>query len=230
MELYLIRHGQSTNNALEDWTQRVEDPLLTERGERQAKRAAVHLAAGRHLPPASTRGQRPPLDRLYVSPMFRAMQTAHPIAAALGVVPEVWEDIHEIGGIYLDHGERKVGYPGRTRRELAEHFPHYVLPEAFGEDGWWNRDVESVQEAHARAMQVAARLCARADEDARIALVSHGEFLSALLHALARQAPDTGTYFAHHNTGVTRVDLIRGGVVVHYLNRYDHLDDDLVTY
>jgi broad specificity phosphatase PhoE len=46
MELFLIRHGESTNNALEDWTQRVEDPLLTERGERQAERTAAHLAAG----------------------------------------------------------------------------------------------------------------------------------------------------------------------------------------
>jgi broad specificity phosphatase PhoE len=229
MELYLIRHGQSTNNALEDWTQRVEDPLLTERGERQAKRAAVHLAAGRHLPPTSMRQDRPPLDRLYVSPMIRALQTAHPIGSALGVVPEVWADIHEIGGIYLDHGERKVGYPGRPRRELAEHFPHYVLPDTLGEDGWWNRDVESLEEAHARAMLVAARLCERADEEARIALVSHGEFLSALLHALARQAPDTGTYFAHHNTGITHVDLTPRGVVVYYLNRYDHLDHDLLT-
>jgi 2,3-bisphosphoglycerate-dependent phosphoglycerate mutase len=229
MELYLIRHGQSTNNALVDWTQRVEDPLLTERGERQAVLIAAHLAAGRHLPPAVQRADRPHIDRLYVSPMVRAMQTAHPISESLGLVPEVWTDIHEVGGIYLDHGERKVGYPGRTRRELAERFPRYVLPPELGEDGWWNRDFEEHHEGHARAALVAARLLERAQDDARIALVSHGDFLSALLQALGRQQPGAGAYFAHRNTGVTHVDLTPRGVVVHYLNRYDHLDDDLVT-
>jgi 2,3-bisphosphoglycerate-dependent phosphoglycerate mutase len=161
--------------------------------------------------------------------MVRALETAHPIAAALGIVPEVWRDIHEIGGIYLDHGERKVGYPGRTRRELAERFPDYVLPPELAEDGWWNRSFEEHPEGHARAAVVAARLHERAAADVRIALVSHADFLSALLHALGRQQPVNGAYFAHRNTGVTHVDLTQQGVVVRYLNRYDHLDDDLLT-
>jgi 2,3-bisphosphoglycerate-dependent phosphoglycerate mutase len=229
MELYLIRHGQSTNNALEDWTRRVEDPLLTECGERQAERVAAHLAAGRHLLSSGRPARRPQLDRLYVSPMIRAMQTAHPIAAALDLAPEVWPDIHEVGGIYLDHGERKVGYPGRTRGELAARFPRYVLPDEIAEDGWWKRDFEETHQGHARAARVAARLQRLAHEDVRVALVSHGDFLSALLHALGRQEPATGAYFAHRNTGVTHVDLTARGVVVHYLNRYDHLDEALLT-
>jgi 2,3-bisphosphoglycerate-dependent phosphoglycerate mutase len=230
MELYLIRHGQSTNNAIDDWTQRVEDPLLTETGERQAARIAAHLAAGRHLVAGLSSGERPLLDRIYVSPMIRAMQTAHPISRMLGVAPEVWHDIHEVGGIYLDHGERKVGYPGRPRRELAERFPHYLLPPELTEDGWWSRDFEEVHEGHARAVVVAERLHALAAEDARIAIVSHGDFMSALLHALGRQRPGTGAHFLHRNTGITHLDLTPERVFVHYLNRHDHLDDELLTF
>jgi 2,3-bisphosphoglycerate-dependent phosphoglycerate mutase len=230
MELFLIRHGQSTNNALEDSTQRVEDPLLTAYGERQSERAAAHLSAGLHLPPPLRNGGKPLIDRLYCSPMIRAMQTAQPISRALGVAPEVWTDICEIGGIYLDHGQRKVGYPGRSRRELSERFPDYALPPQLTDEGWWNRDFEELHEGHARAVDVARRLHQLTDEDTRIAIVSHGDFLSALLHALGGQQPGAGAYFIHRNTGITHVDLTPQGVRVHYLNRHDHLDDELLTY
>ncbi len=230
MELFLIRHGQSTNNALGDWAQRVEDPLLTTGGERQAERTAIHLAAGLHLPPDARNAGRPLLDQLYCSPMIRAMQTAHPISRALGIAPHVWLDIHEIGGIYLDHGERKVGYPGRGRRELTQRFPDYRLPSELTEDGWWNRDFEELHEGHSRASVVAQRLHKLADEDGRIAIVSHGDFLSALLQALGGQQPGTGAYFVHRNTGITHVDMTRQGVRVHYLNRHDHLEEALLTY
>ena len=231
MELFLIRHGQSTNNALTDWTLRVEDPPLTESGQRQADCAARHLAAGRHLLPDARETARPLLDRLYCSPMIRAMQTAQPIGALLGVTPEVWVDIHEAGGIYLDHGERKIGYPGRTRRELAELFPDYVLPHALSDQGWWNREFEEAHQAHARALVVAQALRERAAEDARVGVVSHGDFLSALLKALAEQHPGEGPYYEHRNTGITHIDLTPQGARVRYLNRIDHLDDEaLITY
>src|SRR3954462_6325364 len=99
MELFLIRHGESTNNVLMDQTQRVADPLLTLLGERQAERVAAHLTAGAHL---HSRDHRRPLDRIYCSAMLRAMQTADAIGQKLGVAPELWLDIHEVGGIYLD--------------------------------------------------------------------------------------------------------------------------------
>ena len=43
MELFLIRHGQSFNNTLSDAEGRVAAPPLTETGEKQAERVAVHL-------------------------------------------------------------------------------------------------------------------------------------------------------------------------------------------
>jgi probable phosphoglycerate mutase len=230
MELFLIRHGQSTNNALDDWTLRVEDPLLTESGQRQAECAALHLAAGLHLHPTARFAARRVLDRLYCSPMIRAMQTAHAIGKTVGVAPEVWVDIHEVGGIYLDHGERKIGYPGRTRSELAQLFPDCVLAPELTDQGWWNRDFEETHEGHARAANVARALRERAAEDARVGLVSHGDFMSALLRALGGQPSEAGIYYEHRNTGITCIDVTPQGARVRYLNRVDHLPEDLDTY
>ncbi|HLV36213.1 MAG TPA: histidine phosphatase family protein, partial [Spirillospora sp.] len=46
MEVYLIRHGQSVNNALGSPAGRSHDPELTEIGFRQAEILAAHLADG----------------------------------------------------------------------------------------------------------------------------------------------------------------------------------------
>ena len=130
MELYLIRHGQSTNNALADERERVCDPPLTELGWRQSERLAEHLADGR-------RGYG--ITRLYTSPMWRALQTAKLVGQALGLPVEVWIELHESGGVYLDHGEVGgiVAFPGKTRFEVVAGVPGLVLPERVTEEGWW---------------------------------------------------------------------------------------------
>ena len=122
MILYIIRHAQSTNNELADHRDRVCDPPLTELGKRQTEILAQHMATGVDIEPWSvdSRGRRGyGITRLYCSPMWRALQTTQPVGRALGLAPEVWIDIHERGGIFLDHGEDGgiVGYPGKTRSE-----------------------------------------------------------------------------------------------------------------
>jgi 2,3-bisphosphoglycerate-dependent phosphoglycerate mutase len=230
MELFLIRHGQSANNALADPALRVEDPWLTPAGEQQAERVAAYLAARRHLHADARDGARPVFDQLYCSPMIRAMQTARPIARTLAVRCEVWVDIHEIGGIYLDRDGRKVGYAGQTRSQLLQHFPECALPHDVSERGWWNRDFEEAHVGYARAVGVARALRARADEDTRVGLVSHGDFLSELLKSLCDEDIGDGGYYQHRNTAITHVDLTPLGARVRYLNRVDHLDDALLTY
>ena len=221
MELFLIRHGESTNNALPDPSTRVADPLLTPAGERQAELVAAHLAALAHLHPTRRNGA-PPLDRLYCSAMLRAMQTADTIGRQIGLAPKLWLDIHEIGGIYLDHGPAKVGYPGATRGELSTRFPNCVLTDDVHTDGWWKRPHEERDTGVERAFRVAHALRERSGEPARIGLVSHGDFLSALLQALLHRT-DGDVYYEHRNTGVTCVELTPAGALVRYLNRADHL-------
>jgi len=232
MDLFLIRHGQSANNALEDVTLRDRDPELTELGCQQAERLAVFLHDGGHLEPAERRENRPLFDCLYCSSMLRAMLTARPVGKALNLTPEVWIDIHEMGGIYLDHGPDRgiVGYSGQMRVEMGARFPEYALPEEVGEDGWWTGGMESFPAGQGRAIGVAAELRKRAAEEGRIALVTHGGFMSCLLQALGRQLPAEGIYYDHGNTAISRLELRDGGTtVVRYLNRLEHLPEELLS-
>ena len=68
MELYLIRHGQSTNNRGDA---RVPDPPLTELGKQQADRTGKALG-------------NLGITRLYCSAMLRAVQTAAIVGGHLG--------------------------------------------------------------------------------------------------------------------------------------------------
>ncbi|MCG3211115.1 MAG: hypothetical protein FOGNACKC_04752 [Anaerolineae bacterium] len=243
MQLYILRHAQSTNNALPDMRDRVCDPILTDLGQRQARLLAQHLAEAAH--PEQRFGvnaedtavktvQGYGIARLYCSAMHRAMQTAQPVGQALGLKPEIWVDIHEIGGIYLDHPDERgiVGYPGKLRTEISEEFPNYVIPDTVTDAGWW--DVRNGQEdwptGQGRAIRVAHQLRKWAETDDTIAIVSHGGFIDALIKALIGQLPGRGLVYHHFNTAITRLDFDRDGRLhVRYINRIPHLPYELVS-
>ena len=244
MDLYIIRHAQSTNNALSveiEQRARVRDPLLTELGSRQADLLAEHLATGRDGwseaasadpeaggDPSATRYG---ITRLVCSPMRRTLLTAQPVGRALGLDPEIWLGIHEHGGIYLDHGEPtgKVGYPGITRPEIHAQFPGYRVPEGLTEQGWWRDGFEEWETCLIRAGRVAQELRAMNTGDARIAMVTHGAFASALIMALVGTPSDAGVHFSHHNTGISLLHFRPdGGLRLRYLNRVPHLPSELV--
>lgn len=238
MELYIIRHGQSANNALKEGGQRVCDPPLTDIGEAQADRLAHYLkAAGAGVERCNDAGTVQncsgfEFDRIFSSPMLRAIQTAAPVGKALGVRPEIWIDIHEEGGIWLDEGDGRgeVGFPGLTRSEIAARFPDFVAPETLTDEGWWNRPPEIKVEWCARAGRVASALHERfAGTAERIALVCHGGFANDLLHAVFAGVPDS-IYFESPNTAISRLDFNgKGWVQVRYLNRVAHLTPELTT-
>jgi broad specificity phosphatase PhoE len=244
MKLYIIRHGQSTNNALLNQQDRVRDPDLTELGRQQAELVAQHLATGADpeyvlgVSAEDTSGDylhRYNISRLYCSAMYRALLTAKPIGEALGLAPEVWIDIHEHGGIFLEHqDERGVrGYPGKNRSEILAEFPTYVLPDGVTDEGWWNpaNGREDRPACLGRAIRVARTLRRRAvDNGGNIALVSHGGFIDGLLKAFTNQLPGADLFYHHYNTSITRVDLRPDGRVdIRYHNRFDHLPQELVS-
>ncbi|MBI3943860.1 MAG: histidine phosphatase family protein [Chloroflexi bacterium] len=237
MQLFIVRHAQSANNSLIDARHRVHDPDLTALGRRQAEIVARHLAHGRSLEPynpltgaTGTQGYR--LTHLYCSPMWRSLLTARAISQATGLVPEVWIDIHEHGGMYLDHGAEQglVGYPGKTRQEILAEFPGYVLPAAITERGWWTQGFEERDAGWERAGRVAEILRGRAAHDEQIALVSHGDFIDDLLKALLRQPPGRHHYYYHFNTALSRLDFHADGhLEVIYMNRVEHLPSELIS-
>lgn len=246
MEIHIIRHGQSANNAvMEKSDLRVEDPELTEVGWEQARQTAAFLGNGSNLEdlvrrPADAPERRQPhpyhFTHLYTSPMHRTLQTAQPIAAQLGLKPEVWVGLHEHGGIYLERDGLVMGYGGLTRSQMQQHFPDYVLPPDITEAGWWNPDAgqENIAGAYARAITVALALKERAaqpqHQDDRIILVAHGTFIDCLLKAFAGAAPREGYYHWLYNGSLTRLDIIdSGAIIMRYTNRVSHLPPELIT-
>lgn len=242
MDLYIIRHAQSTNNALPDERDRVCDPHLTEIGRRQAELLADHLATARDLHPQPTRAWNTPpganghggygIQRLYTSPMRRALQTAWPVGQALGVQPEVWLDIHEHGGIWLDHGEGVGirGYGGITRQELAAEFPGYAMSAEITDAGWWHGSHEALAAAEARAARVAATLRDWGQRDEKIAIITHGAFATFLLRALLGEPTAQPVFYHLDNTSISLVRFRQNNELsVRYLNRLDHLPAELVT-
>ena len=228
MQLYLIRHGQSQNNILTPDTNhlRVSDPDLTELGQQQAEVVAQHLADFRVW------GKSYGITHLYCSAMRRTLQTTQPIAKALNLIPEVWVDIHERGGIFLKEApETYVGYPGMTRSQIQNEFPDYILPDEVTENGWWNvaDGMEDELASQYRAMKVAAALRSRMDTADCIALVTHGGFMDILLMALTRRLPvnEELFHFIHHNTAITAIRFYKEETVLYYTNRTEHLPPDL---
>jgi len=250
MELFLIRHGQSTNNALGmEIANRVPDAPLTELGHKQAALVAEHLAGAvhpefvvtHHTEAAKLEERRGyGITRLYCSAMHRALQTAQPIGKALGVAPQVWLDIHEQGGIYLDDfsSGSKIGHSGLTSTEIRALFDDYILPDDLTEQGWWNRDFETYTMSLGRAIQVAEQLRKWAEPNGtpfdysneRIGIVSHGTFLDALLKALFNQLPGSHVFYHHYNTAITHIEFRNDGTLeVNFMNRTDHLPPDMIS-
>lgn len=239
MELFIIRHAQSTNNALADQSRRVVDPPLTELGLRQARLVAAHLANGidHKTEPiegqpsdASNAGQG--ISRLYCSGMLRALQTASTIGQALNLRPHVWVDIHEEGGMWLDHGGSQGirGYSGMTRAEIGAQFPECHLSDEVTENGWWRYGFEERGYFLERAARVAAALRREALSDERLALVTHGGFAAYLLRALVCVPQDAAVFFHHDNTGITRVRFRPDGrVSIRFQNRVEHLPPEMIT-
>ncbi|MCB9077514.1 MAG: histidine phosphatase family protein [Anaerolineaceae bacterium] len=243
MKLYIIRHAQSTNNALANQMDRVNDPSLTDLGRQQSQILAEHLATGvdpeyvigvseEDTEADSRQGYK--IDHLYCSAMYRSLLTAQAIGQMLGLTPEVWLDIHEHGGIFLDHGSEKgvVGYPGKTRSEILAEFPTYKLPPTITEEGWWNPALgkEDWPACHGRAIRVYRTLRERAATRENIAIVTHGGFMDALMKAIISHLPSSTIFYHHYNTAITRIDFRPdGGADIRYINRFDHLPAALIS-
>ncbi len=246
MHLYIIRHAQSRNNA--SWLAtgssryRDSDPELTEVGLQQREYLAKFLkgmqvqfdALGRD--PHNLTGFK--ITHLYCSLMVRSIQTALPVSKALGIPLVAWRDIHETGGIVSGDGENEpyVGLPGKPRSFFSEHYPELIIPDEFGEEGWWNRPFEEIEERRERAKRVVTRLFEEhgGTEDG-VAIITHGAFTNFFIREIIKLEERT-VWFAMSNTAVTRIDFQKdqwGNMewmpVIDYTNRLDFLPGHLVT-
>ncbi len=242
MQLYFIRHAQSTNNHLWDQTQssigRSVDPELTDVGWEQA-RAVAQFVSREQKRAVSFAQALQNVDgfhftHIYSSLMVRAVMTGSEIARAANLRLVALEHLHEAGGIYEEDeltGER-IGRGGQTRQYFAQNFPECDLPDSVTDDGWWNRPWEEPELRLPRAQSVWADLLARhgSGED-RVAIISHGAFYNYFMAAIWQlPGPEsTGRWFDMNNCGITRIDVIGERVGLRYTNRVDFLPPDLIT-
>ena len=161
--LVLVRHGVT------DWNrqgrfQGHRDPGLSEAGRHEAELAAERLAEDERLRPA----------RIVSSSLGRALATAEPIGAAVGVEVEPDDRLIEIG-----QGE----WEGRTHAELEREDAERYL-------AWRNATGirqppggEPLDAATARVRDFISEL-ERRDDDGVTLIVSHGGTLRILAHVL----------------------------------------------
>jgi 2,3-bisphosphoglycerate-dependent phosphoglycerate mutase len=259
MQLYLIRHGQSTNNHLLSTTGmedgRSFDPELTPLGERQAAALAEFLSSSCDAAHASdVRGEgwvgalpeRLPLPEggrgylglthLYTSPMLRAVRTGLVTAQKLGLPLTAWRDLHEGGGLYLyDEGlDANIGQPGPDRAAMARRFPALVWPPELGDGPWWDRPFEEKVERLPRARRVWTELLRRhpAASADRVAFFSHAAFINYFLGAvLGALEWRLPAWFSMYNCAITRLDFRPEGAeaVVVYTDFTGHLGEELIS-
>ncbi len=220
MLVHLVRHGESEANRAHERSLQARpgeilpppvwrDPALTELGRRQAVRAGQAL-----------RSQG--VERLYTSPLLRALETAHEIAAVAGCRVEVWGELCE------------TFFSSRapfSRSEITARFPDFALHalpcDAAGD--WWTALRDKVwDDVFRRASASAGRLreLAKSDEGS-VAVVVHGGLGSSMLDHLLELSPAQYVRFELANCSFSTVKLDAERGVLRQLNNTEHLTAEM---
>ena len=222
MQLYLIRHAESENNARPPF-ERVEDPALTPRGRLQAGHLADWL-------------KTLSVDTLIASPFKRSLETTRHILDASPQTVHIWHDVFERGGVFRGHGPDAIeGGPGFNRHEVlqaATGTPNAcVIDETISDVGWWNcRRRETDEEANRRADAVTERFVKTFGEsDKSVVVVTHADFKRCLLASMLSKVADIPSLGPMINTGITKLTYSSSRWQLDWLNSSSHLPARLVT-
>ncbi len=216
LELYLIRHGQSQGNVGYDkdnlTPQEQHDPILTEKGVKQAQ------AAGKHLSGID-------FDRVYSSGLLRAVRTAteilkeQPTEKPLYIFPHLAE-----AGLSAEYETtlatlQQINSLTLLAPELDSETPLLIPSDNKDDAGLFKR-----------ADFVLKYLRENFNKGEKIALVSHAAFLTFIVFSIMGFTTETPFYDINFaNTGITRVILYKkgtnpyGDVVFDYINNTEHL-------
>lgn len=154
--LLLIRHGENDWVGSHRLAGRTPGVHLNETGTAQAARLAEQLA-------------RQPISAVYSSPLERCLQTAEPLAAALGLAV-----IPEPGVMEVDYGT----WQGGDLRELAK-TPEWHLVQ-HNPSSFCFPEGETLHQVQARAVWTLERL-RQAHPNQLIAVFSHGDVIRTTL-------------------------------------------------
>jgi len=213
MERYIIRHGQSVNNAgAQEW-----DPVLTAAGHEQAHLTGRYLLTGRLEPWQESRS----LTAIVCSPLRRAVQTSLGIGASHDCPIIVHPSIHETMG--PEPGLMVVD-------EVRELFPTVSPHPSFPAGRWWPERNETEDDRVARAESSVRFLRDEyAGAEDTVVVVTHGTFGSYLINALLGVGPRRAFRAAQHNCGIAKIVDEEGLPALHFHNELEHLPEHLRT-
>ncbi|MEM6469404.1 MAG: histidine phosphatase family protein [Planctomycetota bacterium] len=221
MELYLIRHAESGNNALPTY-RRVEDPPITAVGGLQAD----HLAAWLETLSA---------DVFITSPFLRTLQTAKAVLERVRWDLRIWHNVYERGGCFRGYKPGEIsGRPGLGRsgilRQLSPHESRCRLDETIREEGWHeNTEQETDDQAIRRTREVCERLVSELDDNSVVVLLIHADLKRLMLDHLLGTNINVQLLGNTRNTSVTRLNYSGGDWQLDYFNSVSHLPAKLIT-
>lgn len=168
-DVHLVRHGQSTWNAVRRVQGQTAHVPLTALGEQQARRAAGQLVGC---------GAK----AVYSSDLRRALQTALPIAEALGVAVIPDPDLRERG----------LGrFEGQTSEDVWA-----AADAAWADPGWRPPGGESILDVRDRVHRFLERLRAEAGGVPAV-VVTHGDTAAVVVGLLRGASPLDWTHLAN---------------------------------
>ena len=206
-ELLLVRHGQS-EDALEGVPfARMEghaDPPLSELGRSQADRVCARLAT-EHI------------DAVYVTTLRRTVETAAPLVAHLGIVPEIEHDLREI---YLGEWEgwvfeQKFVDRDQVALQMAREQRWDLVP------GCERIDV------FARRVRTGIERIAVRHPDQRVVVVVHGGVIGEALAQASGSEP--WAFVGADNASLSHLVVTGNRWVVRRFNDTTHLDPRLTV-
>ena len=176
MKLLIIRHGESEADILNVHEGRA-DFNLTDKGHSQAQAMADYVSKNYCI------------DKIYASPLKRAVQTATHLSEATAIPVTTDENLMEFNNGLI---------AGLSREEADAKYPKVqnlpVHAAVYGQ--------ESKLEFRHRAEYILSKIIAENDDNATVAIVSHGGLINQLYQAFLQLPIVSGTFFATGDTGI----------------------------
>ncbi len=201
-DFLLIRHGQSEPympGTPFPLTGGHADPALTPRGQEQAARLADRLAGAR-------------IDAIYVTTLRRTAQTAAPLAARLGLAPQVEPGLREV---HLGDWEG-----GEYRQRVAEHDP--IVMQVFQQERWEVIPGAETSASFSARVRAAIGQLAQAHTGQRVAVFTHGGVIGQALAQASGSRPFA--FLSADNGSISRLLVTGRGWIVRGFNDTAHLD------